>query len=190
MSVPAKKSSHKLRLIGEVLLVILAVSFVRATFINYFWVPSASMQPTISEGQLIFSNMTAYGYRVPFTDHFLVRKKMPQPGEVVIAFDPRSDVRIVKRVVAVPGQIVSVKQGHVFIDGKSLASSSIKDQEYFSSSHSPFINLSHGPGPDLDPILVPDDQFLLMGDNRGNSLDGRFFGFVSADKIHGRVFID
>ena len=81
---------------------------------------------------------------------------------------------LLKRVVAVEGDLVEVRDGHVRIDGRPA------------TEHT--LSLDYGGGPDLGPVRVPQGKVLLLGDNRGNSRDGRTFGFVAREQVLGRAF--
>ena len=152
------------------LAVFVAVSFVvRASFADHYRVPSGSMEPTVHVGDHVLVNKAAYGFRVPTTTTYVMRIAEPARGDVVVlegVDDP--PIVLLKRVVAVGGDVVEVKDGFVFIDG------TLRDDR------------AHG-GPDFGPERVPAGQVLVLGDNRGNSRDGRTFGFVPIDRVLGRV---
>lgn len=152
------------------LAVFVAVSFVvRASFADHYRVPSGSMEPTVNVGDHVLVNKAAYGLRVPATTTYVVRVSEPARGDIVVlegVDDP--PIVLLKRVVAVGGDVVEVKDGWVFIDG------SLTDDR------------AHG-GPDFGRARVPRGSVLVLGDNRGNSRDGRTFGFVPIDRVLGRV---
>lgn len=148
----------------------IAVSFVvRASFADHYRVPSGSMEPTVNVGDHVFVNKAAYGIRVPTTTTYVMRTAEPARGDVVVLEGVEEPpIVLLKRVVAVGGDVVEVKDGHVFVDG------ALTDDR------------AHG-GPDFGPSRVPTRQVLVLGDNRGNSRDGRTFGFVPIDRVLGRV---
>lgn len=158
----------------------------RATLANHYHVPSGSMEPTVKAGDRIAVDMTAYGITVPFTQVDLIRRGHPQRGDVVVFDSPDTGIRLVKRVVAVGGDVVSVKQGHVFTNGQPAAVAGIKNRESL-GSHQFTLDLSQGGGPDVERWTIPPGQVLVLGDARGNSVDGRFFGLVSVESIYGRA---
>ena len=158
----------------------------RASFANHYYVPSGSMEPTLMPGDRIAVNMTAYGITLPFTQIDLVPMGQPERGDVVIFTSPADGVRLVKRVIAVGGDVVSVAKGHVSINGKPVAVAGMPDEEDL-GTHRFKLDLSHGGGPDVQAWAVPQGQVLVMGDARGNSMDGRFFGLIPVDSIHGRA---
>lgn len=150
--------------------VFVAVSFVvRASFADHYRVPSGSMEPTVRVGDHVLVNKAAYGIRLPATTTYVMRTAEPARGDVVVlegVDDP--PIVLLKRVVAIGGDVVEVKDGYVFIDG------TLTDDR------------ARG-GPDFGPARVPARHVLVLGDNRGNSRDGRTFGFVSIDRVLGRV---
>jgi len=151
-----------------------ALTVARASFADHYRVPSGSMEPTVEVGDHIFVAKASYGFRVPLTDAWLVRWSEPKPGDVVVLESPESDQILLKRVVAVAGQRVEVRGGRVRVDGRPEA-----------ESHP--IQIEPTGGPDLGPVVVPPDKVLVLGDNRGNSRDGRYFGFVDRATILGRA---
>jgi len=157
----------------------------RASFADHYRVPSGSMEPTVHVGDRIFVAKAAYGLRMPLTDAYVLRFAPPARGEVVV-LEPPDDVSrhgdpgdlvgavLLKRVVAVEGDRVEVRDGHVWIDGRLV--------------DEPRINLAAGGGPDFGPVTVPAGKLLVLGDNRGNSRDGRVFGFIARDAVLGRAY--
>lgn len=183
-SAPAPRffRSEWLRLLALVGLLLLG----RSTLANHYHVPTGSMEPTVHPGDRIAVDMTAYGITLPFTQLDLIRRGQPDRGDVVVFDSPVNGTRLVKRVVAVEGDEVSVKQGHVFINGRPIAVAGSPAQESL-DGHRFHLDLSRGGGPDVDRWGIPAGQVLVLGDARGNSVDGRFFGLVPIDSIYGRA---
>ena len=161
-----------------------AVAFTaRASLADHYKVPSGSMEPTVHVGDRIIVSKAAYGLRLPMTDTYLVRFATPARGDVVVIEPPdgsdhATDADVIgsvllKRVVAVEGDLVEVRDGHVRIDGREVPEARI--------------TLDAGGGPDLGPVVVPHGKVLVLGDNRGNSRDGRFFGWVDRERVLGRA---
>lgn len=132
------------------------------------------MQPTILVGDRVLVNELAYGLRLPFTDIKLLEGQGPVRGEVVILRSPVDDVTLIKRVVAVPGDEVTIRDGRISIVGAPVEPGRQ-------------INLEHGGGPDYGPVQLGPDEYLVVGDNRGNSYDGRLFGTVKRNRFVGRA---
>lgn len=159
----------------------MAVAFVaRASFADHYRVPSGSMSPTVHVGDHIVVSKLAYGLRLPMTDTYVARFGTPARGDVVVLAPPNdpehatppADV-LLKRVVAIAGDEVEVRDGQVRVNGHST------DERW--------ISLAEGGGPDFGPSRVPEGKLLVLGDNRGNSRDGRVFGFIDRDHVLGRA---
>ena len=171
------------------LLLLLALLVVaRASFANHYHVPSGSMQPTLQLGDRVVVDMSAYGLRVPFTRHVLVARGTPQRGEVAVFASPSDGTRLIKRVVALGGDKVSLIDGRLSINGTPLARDGDggDDVEQFGRRLAR-LDLADGGGPDIIRATVPAGHVLVLGDHRGASLDGRYFGFVDSDAIYGQA---
>jgi len=167
-----------------VMLVLLALA--RTSFANHYDVPSGSMEYTLMPGDHVVVDMSAYGLRVPFTDVVLVPRDQPARGDIAVFKSPADGVRLIKRVVAVGGDRVSLHGGHLSINGEPLAEPDAAGVERF-GERSARLNLDMGGGPDIDGLIVPAGQVLVVGDHRGNSIDGRYFGFVPASALYARA---
>jgi signal peptidase I len=156
----------------------------RGSLADHYRVPTGSMEPTVEPGDHIVVAKAAYGLRVPFTtEGWVVRWASPSRGDVVVLDSPEDGTVLLKRVVAVAGEVVEVKGGRLRIDGRQVAVDAA-GEHLGSSAHA--IALGGG-GPDFGPVRVPAGHALVLGDNRGNSRDGRTFGFVRQDTIFGRA---
>lgn len=165
------------------LLIMGVVLAARSSLADQYTVPTGSMEHTIQPGDRIMVDKMAFGLRVPFTDWRLTSGRPPQRGEVVVFDSPEDGLRLVKRLVAVEGDVVEVIHGHLRINGKPVAEG--VDTERFGERVA-HLNLRHGGGPDAGPWRIPAGMALVMGDARGNSHDGRMFGPVRLDHIQGR----
>jgi signal peptidase I len=119
---------------------------------------------------------------------YAIRAGGPSRGDVVVLTSPTDNEVLLKRVVAVPGDVVTVTSGRVFIDGLP-APVEVRDGGLVESlgGRAHAIHTTYGGGPDFGPTLVPAGNYLVLGDNRGNSRDGRSFGWVDRDAILGRA---
>jgi signal peptidase I len=192
MTTAAPPARSKARRFARELLVIAAFALVlmsaRSSLADHYRVPSGSMQPTIEIDDRILVNKAAYGLRVPFTSTYVAQFSGPEVGDVVVLDSPEEDKVLLKRVVAIPGTRVEVHGGRVTIDGKVAALEQHADGLYEQLGHAlHHIAVDHGGGPDYGPVTIPDGRYLVMGDNRGNSHDGRAFGLVSRAAILGRA---
>ncbi|HEY3353582.1 MAG TPA: signal peptidase I [Polyangia bacterium] len=168
------------------LVLVAGVLGARATFADQYTVPSGSMEPTVQVADRVLVHKAAYGLRVPLSDVYLVRFAAPARGDVVVLASPENGQVLLKRVVAVGGDRVQVRGGALELNGVPVpVSGGPAPREQLGRRAHP-LGLGHGGGPDLGPVTVPADQVLVMGDNRGNSHDGRAFGFVPRRTIYGR----
>jgi len=180
------------------LLLVLLFS-VRWSFADQYRVPTGSMEPTIHIGDHILVNKLAYDFKIPFTDIFIFKTGNPHRGEIVVFKSPEEPgLTLVKRLTAVPGDQVAIQNGFVFINGKPLAQKSadsalamksdLAEILYKEINGDSIYNVKRLPQwnrPHYQEFTVPPDQFFFMGDNRDNSHDGRFFGFVPRENLKG-----
>ncbi len=167
-------------------IMILLLTVARTSLANHYQVPSGSMEPTLMPGDRVAVNMLAYGLRVPFTDIELIDRGEPRPGDVVVFKSPADGTRLIKRVVAVSGDTVALVDGRLWIDGKPLHDIDANDIEHF-GARDVHLNLRDGGGPDIAPATIPEGMALVLGDHRGNSADGRFFGLVPLQSLYGKA---
>lgn len=169
-------------------MMLLLLTLARTSFANHYQVPSGSMEPNLMPGDRVVVNMMAYGLRVPFTDIELYDRGEPKPGDIVVFKSPEDGTRLIKRVVAVGGQAVALRDGRLWIDGRPLSDTDAgtTDVERF-GDRTVALNLAHGGGPDIAGLAIPEGMALVLGDHRGNSQDGRFFGLVPAKSLYARA---
>lgn len=146
----------------------------RTSFADHYLVPSGSMEYTLLPGDRVLVDKRAYGLRVPFTEIKLTGGERPARGDVVVFDAPDSGTRLIKRVVAVGGDAVELRDGHLFVDGHPVTEQRL--------------NLESGGGPDIPLLRVPQGQVLVLGDARGNSRDSRWFGFVRESSLYARAY--
>lgn len=167
--------------LGVMLLLLFAA---RDSLANHYQVPSGSMQPTLQPGDRVVVDMRAYGLRIPFTDVQLLAGQAPRRGDVAVFDSPADGTRLIKRVVAVAGDRVQLHDGYLSINEQPLRQDVA--QELFGSKQVQ-LDLRDGGGPDINGITIPAGKLLVVGDHRGNSFDGRFFGLVDADTVYGKA---
>ena len=167
-------------------LFVLLLTIARSSFANHYQVPSGSMEPTLMPGDRVAVNMLAYGLRVPFTDIELIDRGEPQRGDVVVFKSPADGTRLIKRLVAVGGDTVALVDGHLWIDGQPLQDVATGEIEHF-GAREVNLNLRDGGGPDIASITIPAGMGLVLGDHRGNSADGRYFGLVPMQSLYGKA---
>jgi signal peptidase I len=185
----AARSRSLLRDLVSILAASVVVLVARASFADHYVVPTGSMEPTVLVGDQICVNKAAYGIRIPGSHAYVVEGGGPARGEVVVLTSPADGEVLLKRVVATPGDVVKVSAGRVSIDGVEAP---VRDQRDGGAvetlgTHEHALAAGYGDGPDFGPTVVPPGSYLVLGDNRGNSLDGRFFGWVSRSAILGHA---
>lgn len=170
---------------GLSLVAFLAIALTaRASLADHYVVPTGSMIPTVKEGDRVIVSKAAYGLRVPLSHAWVARWSEPKRGDVVVLESPGEGIILLKRVVALPGDLVEVQAGHLILNGERVKAT---DREETLDGKSHPLSLDAGGGPDFGPKKVPPNSVLVMGDNRGNSRDGRMFGFVDLDTVLGRA---
>ena len=170
------------------LFVVIAVVVVaRGSLADHYVVPTGSMEPTLMPGDRVFVSKTADGLRLPYSDIELVGDESPARGDLVIFSSPEDGTRLVKRVVGVGGDRIAVRGGRLFVNGEPLSDPARPTLEHFRDDLAVQLNLAYGGGPELNPVEVPAGHLLMMGDARGNSRDGRIFGFVKEEAVYARA---
>jgi signal peptidase I len=189
------------------LVLITVLLCMRSSLADWNVVPTGSMKPTIIEGDRIFVNKLAYDLKVPFTKIHLAKWSDPKRGEIIVFDSPEDGIRLVKRVIGVPGDSIQLLDNRLLINGQPASygpldqdtEQQVKDAEtlrwlpqYFAESYNglthAMMSLSLRPSEkrSFGPITVPQGQYFAMGDNRDNSKDSRYIGFIPRDNIVGR----
>ena len=174
-----------IRELGWFAVIIVGVLAARSSLADHYYVPSGSMQHSLYAGDRVVVDKRAYGLRLPFTMTTITAGSAVQRGDVVIFDSPRDGKRLIKRIVATGGDTAAIIDGHLIINGHSMGVSGNGLLEDFDGKLVS-INLDGGGGPDF-VATVPEGQLLAVGDNRGNSLDGRIFGFIDEADIYGKA---
>jgi signal peptidase I len=164
---------------------IVIAAVVRTFLIAPFKIPSGSMYPTIEVGDHIFATMFDYGIPVPFTDIKLGRQEIQRGDIVIFPFPSDPDIDYIKRVVGRGGETVEMKGEQVYIDGKPLAEPYAWYDPHVVNAR----RLNGQAPPNFGPIRVPPGKLFVMGDNRYNSSDSRFWGFVDEKTVKGRGWV-
>jgi len=188
------------------LLILASILFsIRSSLADWNDVPSGSMRPTILEGDRIFVNKLAYDLKVPFTTWHIAEWSNPQRGDIAVFFSPHDGKRLVKRVIGLPGDTLELRNNQLVLNGETVAYQPIAEEllryipaaeregRVFTSEKLPGQTHAVGgypaaPAPrTFAPIIVPPGEYFMMGDNRDDSFDSRFYGSVKREKIVGRA---
>jgi signal peptidase I len=178
----------------------------RSAWADWVYVPSGSMNPTILEGDRLLVDKHVYGLRVPFSLVHLTRGENPARGDVVVFDSPANGTSLVKRLIAVPGDTVTLDHERLTVNGTAAqyatgAAAELRSLLTSTQSHDPTVVRESGVGPAHDilllpdhwapatvgPIVVPPGMYFVLGDNRDNSADSRYIGFVPRRNIVGRA---
>lgn len=142
------------------------------------------MIPTLNVGDHILVNKFLYGTRIPFTDTILLPIRHPRRQDIVVFKYPEDESKdFIKRIIGEPGDTVEVRQKDVYINGRRLVEPYIIHKEFS------MLSSELQPRDNFGPVVIPEDSYFVMGDNRDQSLDSRFWGFVKAGKIRGKAFM-
>lgn len=184
---------------------LLGMLILRSAVADWYDVPSSSMYPTLLIGDHILSNRLAYDFRLPFTHIVLRHVADPQRGDVVTFISPADGLRLVKRIIGLPGDIVEMRDEKLLINGLPMtydaATRALREHRIPDDEGAQFVAREHLPGmahgvmllPEhialrsFGPMAVPDGQYLVLGDNRDDSRDSRYIGFVPRAQLTGRV---
>lgn len=176
-------------------LILLMVVF-RTSVADWNVVPTGSMKPTILEGDRIWVNKIAYDLNIPFTHISLKHFNDPKRDEIIIFDSTIANKRLVKRVIALPGDTVRMENNVIFINGKALdykvinqdQNKIIVEEKNNNSAHN--IRLTLGlinRASSFNTLTIPEKFYLVLGDNRNNSADSRFIGLIPRKEIIGRA---
>jgi signal peptidase I len=182
---PRKKSLF--REYGEAIFIAVLLALVIRQFaVQAFTIPSGSMMDTLLIGDYILVNKFLYGAEIPFTDIHLPGLRAPAHGDIIVFKYPNDESRdFIKRIIAVGGDTVQVRDNRVWLNGTLL------DEPYVRpGSFRPMPSTAHcGYLYACEALKVPPDSYFMMGDNRDNSQDSRYWGFVRREKIRGKAFL-
>jgi signal peptidase I len=177
-----------LRELTSVLAAAAVVLVARSSFADHYVIPTGSMLPTVQLQDHVFVSKLAYGVHLPLLPGYVARFGGPARGDVVVLTAPDTGIVLLKRVVGLPGDRVRVHVGKLEVNGEPVQVEERDGATYEALGAEPHpLALDNGGGPDFGPLILPPDRYLVLGDNRGSSRDGRFFGLVDGNAILGHV---
>ena len=175
-----------------IFIALLLALFIRTFVVQAFKIPSGSMETTLLIGDHILVSKFAYGTHIPNEIPFLDIKlfddiiffpKTPERGDIIVFKYPKDEKRdFIKRVIGIPGDLLEVRRQKIYINGKPYQDQHARHTE--PPSESPLV-----PRDDFGPVLVPDGHLFMMGDNRENSQDSRYWGFLDVNKVRGKALM-
>jgi signal peptidase I len=178
----------KKRLLWEyveaILTALILALIIRAYIIQAFKIPSGSMIPTLLIGDHILVNKFIYGTTIPLTDKKILVWENPEKGDIIVFKYPENPKKdFIKRVIATGGDVIEEKDKTVYVNGKALI------EPYAHHFDRSIRSGGNDPRDNFGPITVPHDKLFVMGDNRDQSYDSRYWGFVDLKDIRGKALI-
>lgn len=183
---------------------IFCFGFFRLAIADWNPIPSGSMRPTLLEGDVVLIDRLAYDFKVPLTDTAVFELGAPQRGDVITFTSPKDGVRLIKRLVAIPGDVVEMRDEVLYINASAseYLSPAVVQEPLDNGITTPAIRaiertaekehlvqvLPNIPATrTFGPMTVPQGAYFFLGDNRDNSADSRFIGFVPRHLLIGRA---
>lgn len=186
------------------LIFLVCFAFFRSAMADWNPIPSGSMHPTLLEGDLVLVNRLAYDFKLPLTDISIAELGTPKRGDVVTFTSPQDGARLIKRLVAVPGDVVEMRDERLVINGVAAEYSNFRSGEErleFGRTVPSVLGTERIAGSErtvqvlpgqparrsFAPMTIPEDSYFFLGDNRDNSADSRFIGVVPRQRLIGRA---
>lgn len=168
-----------------IVIAVLLALFIRTFVVQAFKIPSGSMIETLQIGDHILVNKFLYGITIPFTNLHLFPIRPPRRLDVIVFKYPEDESKdFIKRVIGLPGDVIEVKNKTVYVNHEALMEPYVIHRDSMTLPPE-----TRSPRDNLGPLTVPPNSYFMMGDNRDQSLDSRFWGFVKRDKIKGKAFV-
>jgi signal peptidase I len=199
VSIPASTKKSVLREYAEAIVVAMLLAFaIRVFVVQAFKIPSGSMIPTLLIGDHILVSKLSYGIQWPnqckfqwgfppvncYASSMVVEFGKPQRGDIIVFRFPEDEEKdFIKRIVGAPGDTVQIKNKTVLVNGAPL-----EDKTFTQRIDPGIIDGTINPRDNFGPVTVPEGAYFVMGDNRDQSLDSRFWGYVREEKIRGKAF--
>ena len=179
------KMKSKIREFIEGIIAAVLIALLITTFIvKMYKIPSRSMVPTLLVGDQLVVNKFIYGIKIPYFRNTILSITDPQRGDIVVfIYPPDRSLDFIKRVIGTGGDKIEIKDKNIFINGKLFTDNIgiYSDKMIYPASLQPRDNFG--------PVTVPRGSLFVMGDNRDESMDSRFWGFVDLKDVQGKAFI-
>jgi signal peptidase I len=188
---------------------VLLLGVFRTAIADWNPIPSASMHPTLLEGDVVFVNRLAFDVKLPLSDVIVAHTGDPRRGDIVTFSSPEDGMRLIKRVIGLPGDTIEMRGKRLYVNGlvasyddlgladEPFAPRGVKALHLEEALHSGKDTADNrheiqwlvrrGQRDDFGPLAIPADHYLMLGDNRDNSEDSRWFGLVPREKLIGRA---
>jgi signal peptidase I len=167
-----------------IIIALIAALIIRAYVIQAFKIPSGSMENTLLIGDHILVNKFLYGTTIPFSDTRVLVFKKPERGDIIVFKYPENPKKdFIKRVIATGGDKIESRNKIIFVNGKKT------NESYIQHTDNALFPHEFGSRDNFGPVVVPENKFFVMGDNRDQSHDSRFWGFVDLKDIKGKALI-
>jgi signal peptidase I len=185
------------------LIFLLCFGFFRTAMADWNPIPSASMRPTLLEGDVVLVNRLAYDVKLPLTDISVARRGEPQRGDVITFTSPQDGMRLIKRLVGLPGDVIELRSDRLLVNGVTAETgATTAGTEHLAEEAVPVLRATEQLGTrthavqflptlparrDFGPFVVPADSYFFLGDNRDNSADSRYIGVVPRAMLIGKA---
>lgn len=190
------KIKHSVKNNTGLLTFIVLMVFFRSAVADWYTVPTGSMQPTIEIGDRVVVNKMAYDMKIPLTNIVVKTISNPERGDIIVFESKAAQNRLIKRVIGLPGDVISMKNERLTINGKKVSYSSQKIESHSLQVIEDLAGLKHIVKYDqtkrtnldsFNGVKVPKGHYLVLGDNRRNSADSRVYGFVPREELKGKA---
>jgi signal peptidase I len=168
-----------LGIVRDIFIAFVLAIFIRAFAVQAYKIPSGSMIPTLLVGDYILVNRLSYGLRIPYYKYVLRWGEIKRGDIIVFVFPEEPSKDFIKRVIALPGETIEIRKKKIYINGKEIGDK----WGFFKDDY------VGPPRDDFGPFQVPQGHVFVMGDNRDESNDSRFWGSVNIENIKGKAFI-
>jgi signal peptidase I len=179
-----KKKSLLWEYVEAIVTALILALLIRTFIVQAFKIPSGSMIPTLLIGDHILVNKFLYGTTIPFSDKKILIFKHPEKGDIIVFKYPRNpDKDFIKRVMATEGDVIEEKNKVIYLNGKALS------EPYIQHVDTRLNFNAIDPRDNFGPMKIPQNKLFVMGDNRDQSYDSRFWGFVDLSEVRGKALI-